>query len=362
MVPREFGQAMADFQKAVGSDNFEKAISITQPTSPGLTSREDLQDNLVIAGPMDAPLQQRLSRIEGNGEAHAFWRLSPNTDMSQGFFYGTTPGNGVFPRGGLPVSATENYERVALPYYNLGDLAKVPWQSQREARSFADLMAQRVKVKARNVILMENYFDWWGDSSITTFPGGGRIWDGLIKQLRTGGSATTIPSNGQISIGLIRQLHKKMVDNGGSPSCNFCDTLGKAIISAQVTALYAIRSTGGKVGPGQLGLSIDEYDFGYGSTPIIWDRYLVPDNGAGGGTPGTFNWVTIDEHSQDQMNETGNTICMVDVDPLHSNDLAQIDTSWQKVIFLTSMMMVTVPQFHGIAQGITYAGQNEITG
>jgi len=224
MNATEFGKALVDFRNAIGTENFSKAISITQPSYPGLTSREDLQDDLVIAGPMDCPLTSRLPRETGNGEAHAFWRLQPNADRSQGIFYGTTPGNAVFPMGGLPQTTTEDYVRIAIPYENLGDVAKVPWQAQAEARSYTDLMAQRVKVKAKNVKLMENFFGWWGDNTVTTYPGGGRIFDGLLKQLRTQGGVLNTPTDGKLSIGLIRQACKQMYDNGGVGSVVFVDT------------------------------------------------------------------------------------------------------------------------------------------
>lgn len=336
--------------------NMQKAIESTAVVGAALV-REDLQQGLVVAGPMQTPLRNRLKRVTGNGNAHAFYRLKPNDDRSQGIFYGTTPGNGVFPKGGLPVDATENYDYVAFPYSNLGDVVQVAFQDQAQGRSYTDILAQRTGVKSRNVAMMEEYFLWNGDSSIVQ-SGGGRIFDGIKKQLTTLGGNIDIASDGKINVGIVAQNQHNIVDAGGQPRVCFSDTLGKSILTRQISQLLAIQQTSGSNTFSGMsgGLSLDSYDFGYGECPLIWDRYLTPDP-----YTGQHFFVTLDDQSDDQVND-GNVIQMVDVDAMHSVELATIGTAWRKVIYETTMMMISVPQFQGMITGLTYAGQSAAAG
>lgn len=336
-------------------ETLSKAITSTD-VSNGALVREDLQSGLVIAGPAETPLRNKLNRVPGNGTAHSFYVMKPNADVSQGVFYGTTPGNGVFPKGGLPVDNTEAYKLVAVPYANLGDVAQVTFQDQAQGRSFTDLMAQRTKVKALNTALMEEYFILNGDSAVTQ-PGGGFIFDGLLKQISNGGVSRNSPDQ-KITLGLIRQLSEDLWEKGSSADTLLLDGLCRGILQAQVLQIYAIRGGGSALTDASGGVSINAWDFGYGPVEWITDRYLVPNS-----YTNNRSALLLNTQAQDGMND-GNVIQMVDVDPLHSVDLAIVATAWRKVIYETTTLMVSVPQFQGIIPNLnpTAAGQTALAG
>lgn len=341
----QIGKALEEMQKAISENNI---------TGTGLV-REDLQAGLAVAGPMETPLRNRLNRISGNGTAHSFYRMLPNADKTKGVFYGTVPGNAVFPKGGLPVDAQESYQQVAIPYANLGDVARVTFQDQVQGKSFIDLYSQRKMVKARNVCMIEEYFNLNGDSSQVQ-PGGGFIYDGLIVQISNHGGQLAAPSDGKLNIGVIAANQEQMVLAGGQPRVCIMDYLGKAILTRQVNQIYSIHQTSGaSLGPVNGGIAVNAWDFGFGLVDWMANRYLVP------ATDGTHFFINLDDMSGDTMND-GNVVQMVDVDPMHSVDLAIVNTSWSSVIYETTMMMVSVPQFQGLIHGLTYAGQDAATG
>ena len=104
-------------------DRVQKAISSTN-VSGLLLVREDLQSEMAIAAPTDTPIRNRLSRIEGNGSAHAWYKLVP-TAQTEGSFIGTAPSTGFFARGGLPTATQAAYRYMSAPYVCLGDLVEV---------------------------------------------------------------------------------------------------------------------------------------------------------------------------------------------------------------------------------------------
>lgn len=331
----------------------QKAITDTSVVNGALV-REDLQAGLAIAGPRDTPLRNRLNRIEGNGNAHAYYMMKPNADTTKGVFYGTTPGNGVFPKGGLPTDSFEAYDYIATPYANLGDIARVTFQDQAQGRSYTDIRAQRLKVKTANAAMIEEYFIINGDSSVGQ-TGGGFIFDGLIKQIQSRGGQILIPSNGQMSLGLIAQLALNIWTAGGQGDTLVLDGLSKGILTAQARQVMQLFQTTGNTpfaGGGMTGgIMINAWDFGYGETDWVVDRYLVPN-----AYDRTHYAMLLDVKSADQMND-GNVVQMVDVDPMHAIDLAITDTSWKTLVYETTSLMISVPQFQGLIEGVTFAGQ-----
>ena len=341
----QIGKALEEMQKAITEAN----------VTGGNLVREDLQAGLAVAGPMETPLRNRLNRVTGSGNAHSFYVMKPNADKTKGVFYGTVPGNAVFPKGGLPVDAQEAYVQKAIPYANLGDVARVTFQDQVQGASFIDLYSQRKMVKAKNVCMIEEYFNLNGDSSQVQ-PGGGFIYDGLIVQISNGGGQLASPSDGKLNIGLIAANQEQIAEAGGQTSVVIMDFLGKAILTRQVNQIYSIHQTASSsLGNISGGVAVNAWDFGFGVVDWMANRYLVP------ASDGTHFVINLDDKSNDTQND-GNVVQMVDVDPLHSIDLAIVNTSWSSVIYETTMMMVSVPQFQGLVHGLTYAGQDAATG
>lgn len=127
--PYEVDEAIQRVQKAISSTNVSGLLLV----------REDLQSELAVSAPTDTPLRNRLSRIEGNGCAHAWYELYPTAGAS-GSFIGTDPTNGFFARGGLPTATQASYRYKSAPYVSLGDIVEV---------TFFDLFpAELVEAKA----------------------------------------------------------------------------------------------------------------------------------------------------------------------------------------------------------------------
>src|SRR5580698_4058147 len=82
---------LANIQKVIGARGgaYKRSIQkietasagndiVTNPANQDQLYRQDLSAGLVIAGPTDAPLRNRLRRSQGEGQSHEFWRLKPN--------------------------------------------------------------------------------------------------------------------------------------------------------------------------------------------------------------------------------------------------------------------------------------------
>lgn len=346
LSPQQIQGVLSEFQKAYATTAFPNAD----------LNRQDLQAEMVVVAPIDTPLRNRLHRSQGNGNAHAFYRLKPNTDKSKGIFLGTVPGNSVFTKGGLPTDSNESYELVSVPYYNLGDVVQVPFQDQAQGRSYVDLLAQRTKVKMINVGLMEEYFIINGDSTVLQ-SGGGYIFDGLKRIIPNQGGVVNPSPDGKITLGLLRQTIESQWENGGYAKMAVMSGLAKSIITAQVNQFYGIRQTDREaMSNANFGVSVNAFDLGYGPVDFIVSRYITPDPSSGAQFV-----LTLDDATLDPKND-GNVIDMIDVDPLNSVDLAIVGTAFRKVIYETTALRVSAPSFQGITTGLTFTGQSPVTG
>jgi len=144
--PWEVEQAIEAIQKQISST----------PVQGLLLVREDLQAELALAAPTDTPLRNRLSRIQGNGSAHAWYQFVP-TVSSSGRFLGTTPQNGFFARGGVPTASQGTYRYMSAPYTSLGDMVEVSFFDQMAGKTYTDVKKQQIKLKMLNVALMEEW-------------------------------------------------------------------------------------------------------------------------------------------------------------------------------------------------------------
>jgi hypothetical protein len=133
--------------------NIKKSVA-TDPVTGLSLVREDLSAVLTIATPTTAPLRNRLARIPGSGKAHAFYRVKATT-TANGKFLGTDPTKNFFEKGGLPDSGTPSFERVAVPYASLGDLATVSLFDVMAGQTYADVKKTQIQLKMIQVALAE---------------------------------------------------------------------------------------------------------------------------------------------------------------------------------------------------------------
>ncbi len=310
--------------------------------------RQDLEDKLKLAANVDTPLRNRFSRKKGNGKAHAYYKLVSNAGLNQttSKFLGTDPSAGFFAKGGLPNSVDPQYEYIARPYANLGDTVTIPWQDKAQDESYIDIKAQQRDVKMINVGLMEEWAVINGDSSAS----GGLIFDGLLTQIQNDGFNILDLSAGGGSGMRYSTFVQEMFaikKAGGKVRCIVMSYAAKQVLTELLGLYYAIRQTSNSSdGMYQGGFQVDKWNFGTGLVDIIDDQYMLPDP-----VTGYEQILFLDDMTQDDKN-SGNVIEMVDVDPLHYNELMAIQTADRGIVYETSMLQVGITQYQGLVKGI----------
>jgi hypothetical protein len=311
--------------------------------------RQDLEQQLKLAANLDTPLRNRLKRRRGNGKAHAYYKLTsnPGATVTNAKFLGTDPPAGFFGKGGLPASVDPQYSYVSRPYANLGDTVTVPWQDIAQDESFIDIKAQQRRVKMLNVGLMEE----WAIINGSTASSSGLIFDGLLSQITTDGFNILDVSGGggsALKYSLIQQLIFTIRKAGGRTRALVMSYAVYQLLTQLLGALYAIRQVGNSDSGGKFngGFQLDTWNFGNGSVDLIADQYMLPDS-----VTGLENIIFLDDQSLDSQNN-GSVIEMVDVDPIHYQELMAIQTAERGIVYETSMMQIGVTQYQGMIKGI----------
>lgn len=316
-------------------EDLRKAITTIPVTGIELV-REDLQAELAIAAPVDAPLRNRLARTSGNGKAHAWYRLKP-TETANGLFLGTASENAFFEKGGLPTSANPSYEYVSAPYVNLGDVATVSFMDQAMGATYTDLRRLQIKVKMINTALIEEWAIINGNSSKNPL-----VFDGLDVQIteEIDYSAFTPEVDEFKLLECISEACKAIAYAGGAPRLLVCSFAMKQKIVNSITAqFYGIRQMGAQgLGAFAGGLDIQKWNFGWGDVELLPSRYVFPDK------YGKEKIFVLDHMSLDTQNN-GNTIQMVDLTPIGAVDLALLQTAWRTIVYESTVLMVSIPAF-----------------
>ena len=309
--------------------------------------RQDLENDLKLAANIRTPLRNRLNRIKGDGKAHAFYQLQSNLDSTgQVRFLGTQATDGIFAKGGLPNSTDAQYNYIARPYANVGDVLTVPWQDQAQDSSYIDIKAQQKKVKMINTGLMEEWLIINGDSTATN----GLSFDGLIPQIVQGGYNVYDLSAGggsALRYPLIQQLLFRIQKAGGNTRALVMSYAMKQALTYLLGLYYAIRQTNTSGGTKYVGgFQTDSWNFGTGDVDLIDDQYMIPDP-----VTGYERIIFLDDETPDDKNG-GNVVQMVDVDPIHYAELATIATADRGIVYETTQLMIGILQFQGIMEGI----------
>lgn len=324
--------------------------STTAVTGLELT-RQDLEDDLKLAGNTRTPLRNKLNRRTGNGKAHAYYKLISNAGINQtnAKFFGTDPSAGFFAKGGLPNSVDPIYEYISRPYANVGDVMIVPWQDEAQDASYIDIKAQQKKVKMLNVGLMEEWAIINGDSSASS----GLVFDGLLTQIRNDGFNIVDVSAGggaPLTYVTIQKLLFAIEKAGGHITDLVVSYAGKQKITEMLQLYYGIRQTNENAdGKWKGGFQVGSWDFGTGEVEIHADQYALPDP-----VTGLENIIFLDMETTDDKN-SGNVIEMVDVDKVHYVDLNPITTAHRGIVYETTMLQIGVTQYQGLLQGLNLA-------
>lgn len=344
LSPADALQGLSDFN---GNQRVKELLAKSSTPVQGLeVVRQDLENDLKLAANLDTPLRNRLNRIKGEGKAHAFYQLQSNLDSSGKVrFLGTEANNGVFAKGGLPNSVDAQYNYIARPYSNIGDVLTVPWQDIAQDRSYTDILATQRKVKMINTGLMEEYFIINGDSDATS----GLAFDGLIPQILKGGyNVLDVSAAGgsPLRYKLITQELFNIKQMGGRCRAIVMSYAMKAALVELIGKLYAIRQVGDdSTGNYKGGFQLDAWNFGTGMLDIIDDQYMIADP-----VTGLERIVFLDDETPDEKNG-GNVVQMVDVDPIHYAELATIATAERGIVYETTQLMIGILQYQGIITG-----------
>jgi hypothetical protein len=317
-------------------DELNKAISVTTVQNLELV-REDLQEEMAIAAPIDTPLRNRLQRIKGNGKAHAFYRLEPTLDPVTGqLFLGTAPGAGYFAKGGIPTANQGTYKYVSVPYTTVGDLVEVTFFDQQAGASYTDVRQRQIKNKMINTGLFEEWGILYGDSSQIP-SGGGAYFDGLNKQI----VYNAVDAGGRmLSLGMVNSALHYIRRAGGHGKAAVMSYREQQKFSELVLGSYYRLVQDGGVGGADVrsGVNVSKWAGPHGVIDIIGSRFI---NEAYGQLSSMF---IIDDTS---TLDDGNAIQMVDLMPISAIDLAIVATSYKTVVMEFTTMQVTAPQFQG---------------
>lgn len=333
------------------TDQIRGIISKSTTAVPGLELvRQDLEDEMKVAGNLDTPLRKRFNRKKGNGKAHAYYKMvsNPGATETNVYFFGTDPSAGFFAKGGLPNSVDPQYEYISRPYSNVGDTLNVAWQDVAQDQSYIDIMAQQRKVKMINTGLMEEWAIINGSSAAS----GGLIFDGLLTQILNDGFNIYDLSAGAgtaLRYSLISQVCFAIKRRGGRVRALAMSYTVKQAMNQLLGLYYAIRMMNNAGAATTGGMNFSSWDFGTGPVDLLDDQYVIPN-----ATSGYEDLYFIDDMSADEQN-SGNSIEMVDVDPIQYVDLMPIQTAYRGIVYETSMLQIGITQFQGLLRGINTA-------
>ena len=210
----------AEIDAALTSIQIKKGVS-TDPVAGLSLVREDLSAVLTIMSPTTTPLRNRLSRIKGSGKAHSFYRVKP-VSTPNGLFLGTDPAKMFFEKGGIPDSGTPTFDKIAVPYAQLGELATVTLFDIMSGQSYADVKKTQIQLKMVEVAKGEEWAIINGDSST-----GPLQFDGLLKQITT--NTTDLTSNA-LSLDDLNVAAETIYDKGGTPTLIVVGTREKSVL------------------------------------------------------------------------------------------------------------------------------------
>jgi len=315
----EVDQAINNVQKAISSTNVSGLLLV----------REDLQSELAIAAPVDTPIRNRLSRIEGNGSAHSWYKLV-GTSATEGTFLGTSPSNGFFARGGLPTATQASYRYMSAPYVSLGDLVQVNFFDQMAGRSYTDIKKLQTKMKMINVALMEEWSIINGDSTT----GAGLQFDGLNQLITTnstdlGGAALTLSA--------LTTTMRTVVSLGGKPQAIIFSLYENQKMSDLILgSYYRLTQTGaGALADIPAGVAVTRWVSPMGTLDLIASRFITE----------TYSQRTAYIIDDKSVTDDGNAIAMVDMMPISSIDLALTTTAYKTLIAEFTVLMMTIEIF-----------------
>ena len=328
-IGTNFMGSAAEVDQAI--ERINKAISSTDVTGL-LLVREDLQNELAIANPTDTPLRNRLTRVPGNGSAHAWYRAQP-TVQTEGRFLGTGPTGGFFARGGLPTATQVSYQYMSAPYVSLGDIVEVTLFDQMAGKTYTDVKKLQLKLKMINVALMEEWAIINGNSVSNPYQ-----FDGL-NQIIT--SNITDLAGGAYTLAAVTTTMRNIATVGGKPQALVHSYREHQTFSSLVLGSYyrLFQQGAGALADVPAGVAVTRWVSPFGTVDIIGSRFITPATGY------TTNFaLVLDDKS---MTEDGCAVSMVDLMPISSIDLALLQTAYRTLVAQFTVLMVTIEAFQG---------------
>lgn len=205
-----------DLEKTIQAlqDTLNKAVTNStytfSPATRSIFAPENLDPVVKLVVPTDAPLRNRLPRVQGFGQAAAWKRMTsqlhprlPNTGGAAG-----TGTSGFFADAGTPGSTTQTFTVVTAAYKNIGRDVEIGRQALASSRGYQDIRDELVKIKVLEVMLAEEDGIINGDSNFDA-----NSFDGLIKQLTTNSGTMSLLT----ASGVGNQIQTPMWQYGSRP-------------------------------------------------------------------------------------------------------------------------------------------------
>lgn len=253
---------------------FAKSVNVSGYAGPipsSLLARQDLEAEIVKLTNRNTPLRDMVKRTKGEGRAHLWNQRTalgglPSNNSPLELFYSD---------GALPTESDASYVQKTAAYKYLGVTGVITGPMIASGRSFADIEAETVEAKLREIVQGEEWAIFHGDSTVTNSTGASSF-DGLDKQLVTNvinkaGAALTGVGN---SVKELDRLVKLVRLQGGQPT-HFFASFGMQSQINQIVApqTRVIVNDGTTV---TAGVNAVNYQSPAGMLPIVGDFFINP--------------------------------------------------------------------------------------
>lgn len=250
------------------------ATNTFSPSDRSVFVPENLDAQVKLTVPKDAPLRNRFVRVAGYGQAAAWKRLTSKLHERSGGNAGVGTNTAIgFADAGTPNETTQTFTVTSAAYKLLGrkvDLGGMFIAASRHRNNAAaDAFTQRLNHKMVEVMLGEEEMIIAGDSDTSALE-----FDGLAKQITTYSGSTSL-----LTVSGVNLYAGTIYDEGGSPSllvANRRQTQGLADELQGTGSIQRIMVDNQGNGIGGLRLTKIVNSIDGGIIDVVTSRYVGP--------------------------------------------------------------------------------------
>jgi hypothetical protein len=309
----KFDRALDKFQKDVNT-------SFAGPIPNSLLARQDLEPAIVVLSDRQTPFRDKVSRMKGEGLAHAWNQRKSLDSVSDGplglvqLFYGD---------GQLPPETDPDYAQKTAAYKYLGTTAVITGPMIASGKSYTDIEAEIAEAALRRIIQAEEWADFHGSESVNTFSYNGFDEQIVTNVVTNSGSALTATG---VTIPQFDKVIKLIRLQGGSKLDGIFTSFGLQNVINQIVGTQAryFVQLDSKENMLTAGDHVTAYASAIGQVPVIGDFFVNPaipypynqagSSGLQGGPTSSVYFLRMDESGCQ----------MVDLVPLGRTELAKL--------------------------------------